>query len=175
MGLLRRTIPITHCDPICAGNPRQNPMTPIRRMRDIFEDIFENQPLDPMESARRNMRPNLRARFYKDASVGDQEGEGGFAVLLDGRPVRSPARKLLAAPRRELAQAIAAEWQAQEKVIDPAAMPLTRLANSIIDWRDPAPQRLRRTSRSISAPTCCSIARRSRKVWSRCSGSIGIR
>ena len=38
-------------------------------MRDIFEDIFENQPLDPMESARRNMRPNLRTRFYKDASA----------------------------------------------------------------------------------------------------------
>jgi hypothetical protein len=32
-------------------------------MRDIFEDIFANQPLDPMEAARRNMRPNLRARF----------------------------------------------------------------------------------------------------------------
>ena len=102
-------------------------------MRDLFEDIFQNQPLDPMEAARRNTRPNLRARFYKEASVGEQAGEGGFAVLLDGRPVRSPARKLLAAPTRELAQAIAAEWQAQEKVIDPAAMPLTRLANSIID------------------------------------------
>jgi chaperone required for assembly of F1-ATPase len=54
-------------------------------------------------------------------------------VLLDGRPVRSPARKPLTAPARGLAQAIAAEWQAQEKVIDPGAMPLTRLANSIID------------------------------------------
>ena len=102
-------------------------------MRDIFEDIFENQPLDPMESARRNMRPNLRTRFYQDASVGDQAGEGGFAVLLDGRPVRTPARKLVAAPKRELAQVIAAEWQGQDKAIDPAAMPLTRLANSIID------------------------------------------
>lgn len=112
-------------------------------MRDIFEDIFENQPLDPMEAARRNMRPNLRARFYKDASAGEHKSEGegaGFAVLLDGRPVRSPARKPLNAPARELAQAIAAEWQAQEKVIDPAAMPLTRLANSIIDGVVAAPQ-----------------------------------
>jgi chaperone required for assembly of F1-ATPase len=111
-------------------------------MRDIFEEIFENQPLDPMEAARRNMRPNLRARFYKEASASEQksEGEGGFAVLLDGRPVRSPARKPLAAPVRDLAQAIAAEWHAQEKVVDPAAMPLTRLANSIIDGVAPAPQ-----------------------------------
>ena len=110
-------------------------------MRDIFEDIFENQPLDPMESARRNLRPNLRTRFYKEASAGEHqsEGEGGFAVLLDGKPVRSPARKLLAAPHRELAQAIAVEWQAQDKVVDPATMPLTRLANSIIDGVVPTP------------------------------------
>jgi len=52
-------------------------------MRDIFEEIFENQPLDPEESVRRSMRPNLRARFYQAATVG--EGRDGFAVLLDGR------------------------------------------------------------------------------------------
>ncbi len=111
-------------------------------MRDIFAEIFENQPLDPMEAARRSMRSNLRARFYKDASAAEHrnEGEGGYPVLLDGRPVRSPARKPLAAPAKELAQAIAAEWQAQDKVIDPAAMPLTRLANSIIDGVVAAPE-----------------------------------
>jgi len=101
-------------------------------MREIFEEIFVNQPLDPMESARRNMRANLRKRFYKDASVG-AEGEGGFPVLLDGRSVRTPARQLLTAPTRALAQAIADEWQAQQDVIDPAHMPLTRLANAAID------------------------------------------
>ncbi len=106
-------------------------------MRDIFEDIFENQPLDPTESARRSMRPNLRARFYKQASVG--EVADGFAVLLDGRPVRTPARRPLAAPVRALAQALAAEWDAQQDKVDPAAMPLTRLANSIIDGVAPTP------------------------------------
>ena len=40
-------------------------------MRDIFEEIFENQPLDPTESARRNMRPQLRARFYQVAQAGE--------------------------------------------------------------------------------------------------------
>ena len=71
-------------------------------MRDIFEEIFENQPFDPTESARRNMRPNLRARFYQAGTVG--EGEGGFRVLLDGRPVRTPSRRHLAAPVRPLAR-----------------------------------------------------------------------
>ena len=106
-------------------------------MRDIFEEIFENQPLDPTESARRNLRPQLRARFYQAATVSD--GPEGFPVLLDGRPVRTPARRLLAAPVQGLAQALAAEWDAQQDKIDPAAMPLTRLANSIIDGVAPAP------------------------------------
>jgi chaperone required for assembly of F1-ATPase len=110
-------------------------------MRDIFEDLYGNEPLDPMEAARRNMRPKLPQRFYKAASV--EEGEEGFRVLLDGRPARTPARKLLAAPSRAVAEAIAAEWEAQGELIDPAAMPLTRLANAIIDGIVPAPQPVR--------------------------------
>ena len=58
---------------------------------------------------------------------------GGYAVRLDDKPVRTPARRVLAAPTLPLAQAIAAEWQAQRDLIDPAKMPLTRLANAIID------------------------------------------
>ena len=100
-------------------------------MRDIFEDTYRNQPLDPTEAARRAMRPQLRRRFYKAVSVEKQPG--GYAVLLDGRPVRTPARRTLAAPTETLAQALADEWEAQRDVVDPAAMPLTRLANSIID------------------------------------------
>lgn len=100
-------------------------------MRDIFEDIFKNEPLDPMEAARRNVRPTLRKRFYETAGIAEEGGS--FVVTLDGKPVRTPARRPLAAPTRALAQAIADEWQAQTDVIDPAHMPLTRLANSIID------------------------------------------
>jgi chaperone required for assembly of F1-ATPase len=106
-------------------------------MRDIFQDIFAHQPLDPIEAARRSVRPQLRKRFYREAGVG--EGEGGFAILLDGKPVRTPARRTLAAPSRALAEKIAAEWNAQGDVIDPGAMPLTRLANSIIDAVADAP------------------------------------
>jgi chaperone required for assembly of F1-ATPase len=100
-------------------------------MRDIFEDIFKGEPLDPMELARRSVRRTLRKRFYETAAV--VEENNSFAIALDGKPVRTPARHLLAAPSQALAQAIADEWQAQKEVIDPANMPLTRLANSIID------------------------------------------
>jgi chaperone required for assembly of F1-ATPase len=109
-------------------------------MRDIFEDIFQNQPLDPMEAARSNMRPNLRARFYQRAVVGSPGEGGGFPVLLDDKPVRTPARKILAAPVQLLAEAIAAEWMTQERAVDPATMSLTRLANAIIDGVAASPQ-----------------------------------
>jgi chaperone required for assembly of F1-ATPase len=101
-------------------------------MREIFSEIFENQPLDPRESARRGARPKLRKRFYSQAHVGEAEA-GGFALLLDGKPVKTPARRALTAPTAPLAQAIADEWNAQADLIDPARMPLTRLANAVID------------------------------------------
>jgi len=102
-------------------------------MRDIFTDIFENQAFDPMEAARRAVRPALRKRFYERADVGEEGAAAGFPVLLDGKPVRTPGRRPLAAPTRALAERIAEEWNAQENVIDPARMPLTRLANAVID------------------------------------------
>lgn len=100
-------------------------------MRDLLGDLFENQPLDPMVSARQGAKASLRKRFYKTATTG--EGEGGFAVLLDDRPVKTPQRRTLAAPSGALAAAMAQEWDAQVEVIDPARMPLTRLANVVID------------------------------------------
>lgn len=74
----------------------------------------------------------LPRRFYKEAGVGEA-GEGLFRIELDGRPVRTPGRNLVAVPNRRLAEALAEEWQAQGEVIDPLTMPLTRLANSAID------------------------------------------
>jgi chaperone required for assembly of F1-ATPase len=111
-------------------------------MRDLFESMFANEPLDPMQAARRGLRPPLRRRFYERADVEAAEEE--FRILLDGRPVKSPARRTLAAPSHELAQRLAAEWDAQRDVIDPAKMPLTRLANTIIDGviDSPSPVRL---------------------------------
>jgi chaperone required for assembly of F1-ATPase len=102
-------------------------------MREIFTEIFENQPIDPTEAARRSVRRHLRKRFYELAHVGDAGEGGAIPILLDGKPVRTPARRLLAAPTRALAEAIAEEWNAHTDVIDPARMPLTRLANAVID------------------------------------------
>lgn len=106
-------------------------------MRDILDDLFGNQPLDPTEAARRNMRPQRRKRFYQNITVGER---APFPILLDGRAVKTPAAGTLAAPVRPLAQAIAAEWQAQGERIDPAIMPLTRFANTIIDGVAPNPE-----------------------------------
>src|SRR4029077_4133911 len=99
-------------------------------MREMLEDMFGNEPLDPIEAARRNMRPNLRKRFYQAATVGES---APYPLLLDGRAVKTPVGNTLAPPALPLAQAIAAEWDAQGERIDPAAMPLTRLPNTIID------------------------------------------
>lgn len=66
-------------------------------------------------------------RFWTDVTVAD----GG--VLLDGRPVRTPARAMLVLPTSALADAVAGEWRAVGEMLDPRAMPLTGLANAAID------------------------------------------
>jgi len=70
-------------------------------------------------------------RFYKEVSVSARDG--GFAVLLDGRPVKTPAQNNLVLPIQALALAIAAEWREQGDEIIAASMPLLRLANTVID------------------------------------------
>lgn len=70
-------------------------------------------------------------RFYRSASAGITPE--GFAVLLDGRPVRTPAGHPLRVPGRDLAEALAAEWDAQGDTIRPSTMPLTQLVSTAID------------------------------------------
>ena len=74
-------------------------------MRDIFEDIFAVDRLDPVEAARRSMRPRLKRRFYQDIGV-VPEDQQLFSVRLDGRPVLTPARR---DPRRAGAPARAGD------------------------------------------------------------------
>jgi chaperone required for assembly of F1-ATPase len=75
-----------------------------------------------------------RKRFYKEVSITEVEGDKpGFRVLLDGRPIRTPAKRELMLPRRELAEAAAEEWRRQGAIIEPLTMPLTRLVNSALD------------------------------------------
>lgn len=70
-------------------------------------------------------------RFYEQAAV--TASEDGYGIVLDGKAVRTPARNPLTVPSRPLADAIAAEWNAQGDKIDPRTMPLTGLANAAID------------------------------------------
>lgn len=78
------------------------------------------------------LRPPLPKRFYKAVAVAPRDGRG-FAITLDGRPVRTPAKNELVLPVETLAEAVAAEWEAQGTHIDPASMLLTRLVNTALD------------------------------------------
>lgn len=77
------------------------------------------------------LRAPLPKRFYKAVAV--EPRDGGFGIALDGRPIRTPAKRALVVPIAPLAEAIAAEWEAQGAHIDPATMPLTRLVNTALD------------------------------------------
>jgi chaperone required for assembly of F1-ATPase len=98
--------------------------------RETQEEYAERRG-NPMKAEQRGMRPPVLKRFYKQATAG--ETDGGFALLLDGKTAKTPAKKRLVVPGLALADAIATEWEAQGSEIDPAKMPLTRLANLAID------------------------------------------
>lgn len=70
-------------------------------------------------------------RFYKSVEVA--EAEGGFAILLDGRAVRTPKGERLLLPTQALAQQVAEEWAAQGETIEFAGMHATRLANTAVE------------------------------------------
>jgi chaperone required for assembly of F1-ATPase len=89
------------------------------------------QPADPVALARRELQKALPGRFYKDVRA-EPLGDG-FALALDGRIAKTPAKHDLVVPTRGLAEAVVGEWQAQSEKIDFAAMPLTRLAFTAID------------------------------------------
>src|SRR5262249_15870747 len=72
----------------------------------------------------------LARRFYKDAGT---RADAPFRILLEGREVKTPKKRPLSVPTLALAEAIAAEWRAQEIFVDPARMPFTRFANTAID------------------------------------------
>jgi chaperone required for assembly of F1-ATPase len=76
-------------------------------------------------------------RFYKSVSIAPMPAAASDAthwrVLLDDRPLRTPAKAYFHVPTQALAEAIADEWRAQHTHLDPATMPLTKLANSAID------------------------------------------
>jgi chaperone required for assembly of F1-ATPase len=70
-------------------------------------------------------------KFYKQALA--EETDNGFAVLLDGRPLKSPAGSPLCVSSAGLAQQIAEEWSAQEDTINPSIMPMTSMCCTMLD------------------------------------------
>lgn len=86
---------------------------------------------DLAKLAAREPPPPKAKRFYREVAVA--QGDDGYRVLLDGRPVKTPLQKTLAASSVTLAEGIAAEWRGQGVEIDPATMPLTRLTATALD------------------------------------------
>ena len=70
-------------------------------------------------------------RFWKEVTL--EPTTMGQAVRLDGRPVKTPTGNALALPTQKMADAVVAEWDAVEKTLNPALMPVTGFANAAID------------------------------------------
>ena len=77
------------------------------------------------------MAKKMAKRFYKLVTVG--ELDGGWAVLLDGKQLRTPGKLKLTVPSKTLAEKIAGEWDAQTERINPSEMPITRLVNVAVE------------------------------------------
>ncbi|MAS45075.1 MAG: ATPase [Rhodobacteraceae bacterium] len=72
-------------------------------------------------------------RFWTEAACLPAGDGAGWAVELDGKPLRTPGGAALVAPTRALGEATAAEWNAQGETLDPASLPLTKALNTVID------------------------------------------
>jgi len=115
-------------------------------MRDLLFEADGSSKKSPEAAAQEHMRPVLPKRFYKDVTidvdkeVAEQDEHQIVRVLLDGRKLKTPAKQELALPNEAAGELVAAEWQAQETEINPAKMPITRLANTAIDGIAADPQ-----------------------------------
>ncbi|TPL11068.1 ATPase [Mesorhizobium sp. B2-4-10] len=110
-------------------------------MRDILSDLEAGKLLsdpDPVRRAQIQMKKPLPKRFYKTVSVAP--ADGGFAVHLDGKPVRTPGKTLLTLPTEKAASLVADEFAAQGETIDPVSMPVMRLVNTALDGVASDPQ-----------------------------------
>ncbi len=104
-------------------------------MSDEFADLFSVDDAErrahPMRSAQAAMRKPLPKRFYERAEA--TPFKNGFRLTLDGKPALTPRRQPIALRSEPALMLIAAEWSRQGEVIDPAAMPATRIVNAAID------------------------------------------
>lgn len=77
------------------------------------------------------MEKKAAKRFYKDVTI--SQDSQGYQVMLDTRALKSPAKAALILPYQSLAEAIRAEFAAQEDEIRPESMPAFSLAATAID------------------------------------------
>jgi chaperone required for assembly of F1-ATPase len=99
---------------------------------DLIKDFFISpEERDPLALARKDARPQLPKRFYKQVSVAPEAN--GFVITLDARKLKTPEKADLILPTQAAAEAVAEEWRTQGEEIDPRTMPLTRLVNSALD------------------------------------------
>jgi chaperone required for assembly of F1-ATPase len=139
-------------------------------MREFLEDANRHRD-DGYGRAQAHVKPQLPKRFYAAASV--KPMEGGFAVALDGKVPRTPGMKHVVVPLASIAEAMAAEWAAQEKEIDPMTMPMTRLVNSAVEageetvpaLRDEIVKYVGSDLLLYRADTPESLVRRQEEVW----------
>lgn len=64
-------------------------------------------------------------RFYQH--VGIVQAEGGWHLLLDGKPIKTPEGVVIAAPSETIAKAMQQEWKRQGEKVDWNTLPATRL------------------------------------------------
>lgn len=101
-------------------------------MREILNHF--DRPLNKKSSVLKTQNLSCQShpkRFYKKVKIACEEGS--FTILLDERPVKTPARRHFLVPTEVFAEFIAQEFENQKHVIDPAKMPMTRLVNTVID------------------------------------------
>jgi len=88
----------------------------------------------PKQPGKEPQAAPLPKRFYKSVTVGPAAGDdAGYQLQLDGRVLRTPAKRPLVLPTQALANAMAEEWSAQGEHINPATMPLTKLVMTAVD------------------------------------------
>ncbi len=100
-------------------------------MREFLEDAEKHNAKDPVKAAQAGGRPVLPKRFYKSVTV--ESADDGFAVLLDGKRVKTPGKQQFSLSTEKQAHLLAAEWDAQKEHINPLHMPVTRIVNTAID------------------------------------------
>ena len=103
-------------------------------MRDLLDELEQGKWLsdaDPVKRARNQMKTAMPKRFYERVSVAPVED--GYAVHLNGKPVRTPAKTVIVLPTEAAAQLVADELAAQREFIDLPTMPVLRLVNTAID------------------------------------------